>query len=455
MKLAVSKGLLISLPALTIAMWLGGCATEAPPPPPPPLPPPAPAGPPVALASEISDAASTYIDYIHSVRDMSAAFGDGNSVQASLQSGASFEPKQLSEGAIAYGAIVAMQEPSFRSALRAYASSDTSRADLVSRILADPSYAAALPDADIAARRIILALSSDGQSVYRAGSGVKQAAYDIQHQSWSKLPVVNPDARLALAKQNSVTLKSVQTDESARLLTAALTGTGLVTPATTGQSTGGYVIQGDSVSVSAGGGQSSLNTSDAPAAAVGAPAPQMAEAAADKAVPAAAEADLQFDRPDLFNAPYTDTVNRSLAIAAIAMLGEGGENHADTLVGLLDNRDGEKCLNMSKLNLYQCLAVAKPYYEDVFCLGQHILMDTGQCLGKMSSNALSFEPVLNIGFNDDGSVAHADAEPYLKPAPPVKCKKGHKCKATPASTTTTTTKAAPKKATGRGKGRRH
>jgi hypothetical protein len=40
------------------------------------------------------------------------------------------------------------------------------------------------------------------------------------------------------------------------------------------------------------------------------------------------------------------------------------------------------CLNMSKLNLYQCLAVAKPHYEDVFCLGQHILADTGQCLMK-------------------------------------------------------------------------
>jgi hypothetical protein len=37
---------------------------------------------------------------------------------------------------------------------------------------------------------------------------------------------------------------------------------------------------------------------------------------------------------------------------------------------------------MSKLNLYQCLAVAKPHYEDVFCLGQHVMMDTGACLMK-------------------------------------------------------------------------
>jgi hypothetical protein len=38
------------------------------------------------------------------------------------------------------------------------------------------------------------------------------------------------------------------------------------------------------------------------------------------------------------------------------------------------------CLRMSKLNLFQCLAVSKPWYEDVFCLGQHALIDTGECI---------------------------------------------------------------------------
>jgi hypothetical protein len=50
------------------------------------------------------------------------------------------------------------------------------------------------------------------------------------------------------------------------------------------------------------------------------------------------------------------------------------------------------CLNMAKLNLYQCLAVAKPHYEDVFCLGQHILIDTGMCVIKASGAAMPYEP---------------------------------------------------------------
>jgi len=50
------------------------------------------------------------------------------------------------------------------------------------------------------------------------------------------------------------------------------------------------------------------------------------------------------------------------------------------------------CLSMAKLNLYQCLAVAKPHYEDVFCLGQHVLMDTGQCVIKAAGAPMPVEP---------------------------------------------------------------
>jgi hypothetical protein len=427
MSMAATKGVRSSLLALSavlaLAGVLSGCATDAPPPP-PPLPPPAPAGPPVALAPEVSDLASVYVDYVETARKLRSDFGSGDSVQSELQAGASITPQQLARGAVAYAAIVAMQEPSFRSSLRAYASDPQSRADIVYRISTDVNYAASLPGAEIAARRVILALSSDGQSVYTAGAGVKQAAYDIQHQNWSKAFVTDPEARLAMAKQNSVTLKSVQSDESAQLLTAALTGTGLVSRATTGQSTGGgYVIQGDNVTTTQAsdtvpsGGQSAITPGQTPAWVSTATDVNAVAQPASAEAPAVAGQTSVFDRPDLFNQPYTSAVNRALTVAALAILGEGGSDNADRMVSLLDEGDGRACLDMSKLNLYQCLAVAKPYYEDVFCLGQHILMDTGQCLGKMSSNALSFAPVVHVGFNADGSVAHADAEPYIKPAP--------------------------------------
>jgi hypothetical protein len=42
---------------------------------------------------------------------------------------------------------------------------------------------------------------------------------------------------------------------------------------------------------------------------------------------------------------------------------------------------------MAKLNLYQCMAVAGPQYEDIYCLGQHGMSDTGQCVGTAAHGA--------------------------------------------------------------------
>jgi len=36
--------------------------------------------------------------------------------------------------------------------------------------------------------------------------------------------------------------------------------------------------------------------------------------------------------------------------------------------------------------------VAKPHYEDVFCLGQHIMIDTGACVIKASGAEMPYEP---------------------------------------------------------------
>jgi len=62
-------------------------------------------------------------------------------------------------------------------------------------------------------------------------------------------------------------------------------------------------------------------------------------------------------------------------------------------------------MTMAKLNLYQCLAVARPNYEDVFCLGQHVMMDTGRCIIKASGQEEPYEakfvPIVraDIGYN--------------------------------------------------------
>jgi hypothetical protein len=77
---------------------------------------------------------------------------------------------------------------------------------------------------------------------------------------------------------------------------------------------------------------------------------------------------------------YTDAVARGLAVAALAVLGKAGDGDLAALLPLLNAEGDSYCFNMSKLNLYQCLSVARPYYEDLYCLGLHGMGDLGRCM---------------------------------------------------------------------------
>jgi hypothetical protein len=72
-------------------------------------------------------------------------------------------------------------------------------------------------------------------------------------------------------------------------------------------------------------------------------------------------------------------VARGVALAALSVLGEEGKGRA-----LMSEPRSGMCLRMAKLNLYQCLASAGPHYEDIYCLGQHALMETASCVTDAS-----------------------------------------------------------------------
>jgi len=298
------------LPAL-IAAFAVSCA-EAPKVIAPPPPPPAPS---VSLSPKLIELASAYRHYVTGATAIAPAFVDGEAVATSLRTGAQYEPQQLAKGAIAYGAVMALQDRTFVEGVRIYAKDPVQRRQIAYEILKDPAYAVGIQGSASAAGLAISALGSDAQRLYDNGKSVKQAAYEIQKQPWSKAEVPGREARLAQAKSVSTAAMTGNVDETARLQQASS-------------------------------GSASLG---APAATAVAP-------------------------------PYTQTVIRALAVAALAALGEAGDANVSTVMGLVTEPNVGSCMNMSKLNLYQCLAVARPHYEDVFCLGQHGMMDTGRCM---------------------------------------------------------------------------
>jgi hypothetical protein len=90
--------------------------------------------------------------------------------------------------------------------------------------------------------------------------------------------------------------------------------------------------------------------------------------------------------------PYTPLVNRALQVAAIAALGEANNTAYLNLSSLIEDNLTEECLHRAKRDLFQCLAVARPNYEDIFCMGQHEMVDPGVCLARSAGADLPPEP---------------------------------------------------------------
>ena len=321
-------------------------AVAAPSPPHPALPP-APTS--VALSHRVVESASAYLAYIDKASALNPAFADGVGVAKELKVGAAYEPKQFEEGAIAYAAIEALQEPAFVDGVRRASGGDPDRAaQIAADLQRNPGSAITFSGADAAAGRASAALRRQGDRLMGAGTRMKQAAYDVQHSAWSKGDIVEPEARLAAAKSLSATRVSPQKDETDKLLKVVLAEQG-----------GAYAV-GEGVS---------------------------------------------------------PAVSRGLALAALAVLGQAGEDKTATVASLMaEEKDGE-CLKMAKLNLFQCLAVAGPHYEDIFCLGQHAMMETAQCMIKSSGVS---HPVMTASAAPAPSVvAAAPATPapqdYLLP----------------------------------------
>lgn len=334
-------------PSLIIGAFaaiLASC-TEAPPAvvaPPPPPPPPA-----VALSPKVIELASVYRAYVARAASITPTFSDGQAVAASLRAGASYEPQQLMRGAIAYGAVAALQDPAFVAGVRTYVGDAEQRQKIAYEILKDPAYAVGITGSASAAGLVVKALGDDGQRLYDQGKQVKQSAYDIQKQPWSKADVAGREARLIQMKQVSGQALMGEMGETTRL-TQAVSG---ATP---------------------------LGLS-----------------------------------PNTVSPPYTPLVIRSLAVAALAALGQADDSKLEQVMPLMAETAASSCMTFAKLNLYQCLAVAKPHYEDIFCLGEHIMMDTGRCLLKGAGVRVPEEPRF-IPVEGSGK---AYAPPPVKKAP--------------------------------------
>jgi len=285
----------------------------------PPAPPPPPA-PGIMISNNIVELASTYRTVMTAASGIAPTFTSGEDVAQALKISSAYEQTQLQQGAVAFIAVAALQEPNFVASVRAFVNDPAQRQQVTYHLMSNPNYVTTFPNVDKAAGLAISAVDGLGARVTVAGRAVKQAAYDTQRQSWSKVSVANPAGRLADTKIRSKERRAALLEDVMELRRASV-------------------------------GEAAMSLSGAPV-----------------------------------QGPYSQAVTRGLAVAALAALGQAGDENAAQIEPLLTEQQSGYCLSMAKLNLYQCLAVSKPHYEDIFCLGQHAMIDTGQCMIKAANS---------------------------------------------------------------------
>ncbi len=268
-----------------------------------------------AMPQEVVSAATAFQAYMSSAAHVDGGFANGDGVERGLKSGTAYEPAQLEEGMIAYGAIAALQDDRFVQGVEEAAGHGDQRSAFAERLIEDPFAATQVDGADEAGERVEAALGAEASPLVSAGAQVKSAAYTVQHQAWSKVTVADASGRLAEVKSLS-RIRAAPSEADNQAMMQAL--------------------------------------ADADSNASGDEAP----------------------------ARFTTLEAKALALAAESILGHAKGADRDRLSPLLTENDSAFCLKMAKLNLYQCMAVAGPQYEDIYCLGQHALYDTGQCVDQ-------------------------------------------------------------------------
>jgi hypothetical protein len=265
------------------------------------------------LPREVVSAATAFETYMTTAAQVNS-FSSGDSVEQGLRSGVSYQPAQLEEGMIAYGALAALRDDAFVEGVQRAAADEASRQALSDRLVDSPNDALQLDGSAEALQHISEALDARAEPLVAAGAEVKSAAYSVQHQAWSKVMVDDAQGRLAEVKQLSAArFEPKDSDYQDMLKTLATTDAG---------------------------------------------------AGSGEAAPGGA----------------TDVEIRALALAAEVILGRAHGEDSPRMASLLSEPRSAECLKMAKLNLYQCMAVAGPQYEDIFCLGQHAMADTGTCV---------------------------------------------------------------------------
>lgn len=239
-----------------------------------------------------------------------------------------YTDSRLVDAQIAYAALVASQHPEFIDSVRAiadYYGPGVTAASLMN----DPVFVTGFIGADAASDNVVGALSTDNEQIDDVAVRYREAAYDLQGQTWARARATDRRLRLEQIESGSVRLQS---------------------PFRMPESTNGRRL----------GAASDLFNTSVSGPRPAAPSPELSLTVG--------QAQLQ---------PDERRVGRILAVAALQSIESGDMRAMDVL---LADPGVERCIVIARLNLAQCVAAGHFKYEDAFCIAEHALEEVADCL---------------------------------------------------------------------------
>ncbi|MEM9617500.1 MAG: hypothetical protein AAF936_06030 [Pseudomonadota bacterium] len=250
------------------------------------------------------------------------------------------EPDTLTAGWVAYAALVAADTPEFAEALKKEVKKKKRRGELggkdgfLSNLAQDPSYARKMKGADKAVEAVLAMTMQDGARITSLGEAFKTQAYAMQKTKWGKQRIASSQERLKEAAK----FRRNRGGASRPTFAHAIDG-GVVAPSLA--SAEGHW--------SADWGQSS-------------------------------------NPGRLTESNAQVIVDRVLNLAARYST---GSLNAKVVEVYAKNNKSQRCLEMAKLTLDQCIAATRTPYEEAFCLGEHALNDVSTCTGWVAGAGAS------------------------------------------------------------------
>ena len=143
----------------------------------------------------LARAAALYATYQGEVTDVkSNGFSSASDIEDSLNNLGGHNPEQLTQGWMAYSALVAAQNPEFRAAvldIEGYYGRDM----LMTGMQNDVRYARTLSGGNSAVNQALTAVKADSSRLIGAAAFVKEQAYSLQGSGWAKGRLGNSKAK--------------------------------------------------------------------------------------------------------------------------------------------------------------------------------------------------------------------------------------------------------------------